>query len=80
MRNDADSRDEALGIERHYVDQAGHPQAVPTETLEALRAVLAPPQDQPASTTLDPAIVLRADRALAIPLHGPANARSCGSQ
>jgi len=76
MRTEADLRDEALGIERRYLDQAGHPQAVPAETLEALRAVLAPPQDRPAAAILDPAIVVRADRPLAIPLHGSATARS----
>ena len=76
MRDGAESPDEALGIERHYVDQAGHPQAVPAETLQALRAILAPAPGEAGAAVLDPAIVLRADHPLAIPLHGSARARA----
>lgn len=70
MRGDRDSRDEALGIEAEYVDQAGRVQAVPDRTLDSLRTILGEAPARRAKPVLDPVTVLRADRALAVPVHG----------
>lgn len=73
MRANDDMRDEALGIETHYIDQSGHAQTVPRHTVEALRAILAEPgRAASGESVLDPVAVLRADRPLAIPVRGKA--------
>jgi (1->4)-alpha-D-glucan 1-alpha-D-glucosylmutase len=73
MRTNDDVREDALGIETHYVDQSGHAQTVPRQTVEALRAILATPgRAGSGDSVLDPVVVLRADRPLAIPVHGKA--------
>lgn len=67
MRGDGETDDEALGIEARYVDQSGRAQVVPHRTLDALRAILTPPQSA-AGRILDPVTVLRADRPLSVPV------------
>ena len=76
MRDNGEAHDRALGIETRYVDHSGRAQSVPKGTVDALRAILSVPESSAGTSVLDPAIVLRADRPLAVPVRGKDTVRS----